>query len=109
VNALSNNNNWWFQYWHAWSKLSTMRWSLKVYIIQWNFQFLKITTIYDTHIDDILTNAATQQCMYVKSCWNILNLSQANIFCIQTPVLYSKRSLHKLNKNLLPPNDIHTC
>ncbi len=27
VNVLSTNNNWWFQHWHAWSKLSTMRWT----------------------------------------------------------------------------------
>jgi hypothetical protein len=34
-------------------------------------QFLKITTIYESHIDHIWTNAPTQQCMLgvVEACW----------------------------------------
>jgi hypothetical protein len=62
----------------------------KVYMTHYSMElpnFLKSWQFYDIHIDDILTNAATQQCIYVKSCWNILNSSQANIFCIQTPII----------------------
>jgi len=35
------------------------------------FQFKKITTIYESHIDHIWTNAPTQQCMLgvVEACW----------------------------------------
>jgi hypothetical protein len=105
-----------------WDELKKFTW----HIIQWNFQFLKIMTIYDTHklmtfwqmqqLNNVRTSRVVEtywthhKPIYfafklpysipkdhrVKLSWNILKSSQANIFCIQTPIFYSKRSSHKV-------------
>jgi hypothetical protein len=59
ANFLSHDNNWWFQYWHAYQN-STQPNELQNFMNQYSvkLQFEKIITIYESHIDHIWTNAS---------------------------------------------------